>query len=95
MNDLLKGLMIAFLAVLSVGGFLALVEWRLRAHLGNAKELTDALRAHVDSFDATWDSLEGKIQKVSARVEILSQGHQSLSGLVEGHYQALKRAKIL
>jgi prophage DNA circulation protein len=76
-------------------GIAGLVEWRLRAHLGAAREIVTALRAHVDSFDATWDSLEGKIKKVSARVEVLSQGHESLAGMVEGHYQALRRAKIL
>lgn len=49
----------------------SLIEWRLRAHLGDTKGLTTALRAHVDSFDSTWRAVNGRVDTVSERVDVL------------------------
>ena len=94
MTPFLQGLQAIGIAVVAFCLALALLEWRLRVHLGEARGVVKALKTHVDSFEHSWDELGDRINKVSQRMDVLRHEFQPVKEEVERHEKQLRRLRV-
>jgi hypothetical protein len=85
-------LVVLVLLAVAAGGFL--VEWRLRAHLGEARGVVKALKVHVDGFQQAWDDVNGAVGKLSRRVDVLRKEFDPVKEEVERHEAQLRKLRI-
>lgn len=91
---LLLILVIVVLVVLCGVGVALLFEWRLRAHLGDARKIVSSLRAHLDSFDASWNEVREANKTTSDRITLLNQRMEPLEADVHRHDEILRKLRL-
>lgn len=94
MTQALQVLLIVVLVIFAGVGVAILFEWRLRAHLGDARKVVAALRSHVDAFEAAWDALRRANEATSNRVDLIRQELDPLRQDVDRHEAILRKLRL-
>lgn len=94
MNQFLQVILLVLLVVLVGVAVAALFEWRLRAHLGDARKIVSSLRAHVDGFEAAWEGLRRANEANSNRLDLMKQEIDPIRQDVNRHEEILRKLRL-